>query len=852
MLDLVGRDADLARIDAFVRELGALLVTGEPGAGKTTLLDFAASRAHTLGHVVVRATGVELESDLPYSALHELLHPLRDSFAPVLEVALGIREGPAPVRPEVADAVVELLRSGPPVLMIADDLSWIDRASASVLGMVAARLGGVRAGLLGAVRIGLGSFLGYAAIPVHELKPLDAWSAARLLGQRFPDLSADARELVLSRARGNPLALLELPAGPTRRLRELFVPHVRSLTPAARRLLLLAALDATGDRRVADSFDGSSSAELERAHLLHLEGATLVFRHPLIRSTTLEMATGAELREAHQRLAELFADRPDRCAWHLGEATVWPDESVAERLEESAASVMRRGDFVRAVAALTRAASLSPDSADRSRRLARAAYVGSHMTGGLRQARQVLADPHGSLQMAMTAAHVLLNGDGDVDTAHRLLAGAIADETLVKDADDATVEEALYTLMIVSYFGGRASLWEPLRAALGSDGPAIVRLSCDLLADPARTGVAALDRLSSAVAGLPAEADPTRIIRIALAAQIADRQRDCADALWRVARGNVLAAGLNARMLLSRQAFHEGRWDDARELADEAADRCREHGYTLLAWPGRHVQAQVAAVRGDDTTAMAIAGEMLQWAAPRGVRVVQTYAWQVRMMVALGRGDFEQAYLDGIRISPAGKLASHVPYALLVSLDLVEAAVRAGRSAEALDHVAAMRTVSRLSPRQALFVRAASALVTPDASAFDLFEQALAVPGAWPFDVARVHLLYGERLRRLRAVTAARTHLLAASSAFDRLGAEPWSQRAAAELRATSHSRHGGPSLTPQESEIARLAAAGLTNKQIGARLFLSPRTVQFHLHHVFAKLAISSRAALRDALDQP
>ena len=250
---------------------------------------------------------------------------------------------------------------------------------------------------------------------------------------------------------------------------------------------------------------------------------------------------------------------------------------------------------------------------------------------------------------------------------------------------------------------------------------------------------------------------------------------------------------------------------------------------------------------------MAIAAEMLQWAAPRGVRVVQTYAWQVRMMVALGRGDFEQAYLDGSHISPAGTLASHVPYALLVSLDLVEAAVRAGRPAEAAAHVAALREagVEHLSPRQSLLVHAAAALTAPDSSAPGLFERALSVPGTWPFDVARVHLLYGERLRRLRAVTAARTHLLAAASAFDELGAAPWSQRATAELRATSHERHGGPALTPQETEIARLAAAGLTNKQIGARLFLSARTVQFHLRHVFTKLGIHSRAAIRDALDQ-
>jgi len=864
--DLVGREGDLARIEVLVRDLGALLVTGEPGAGKTALLEAGAALARARGQVVVRATGVELEADLPYSALHQLLHPLRDDFAGLsgehreaLEVALGIGEGDTPVRTVVGDAVLALLRlagARRPLLMIVDDLSWIDRASAGVLGLVAPRLADDGVGFLGALRLGLGSFFGYADIPVLELGPLDDETARRLLRQRFPELAADARDQVLARARGNPLALLELPSGPTRRLRELFVPHVRALPEPARLLLVLAALDATGDPRIV-----AARAELEtlrEARLLQADTATgaLTFRHPLIRSTVLDLATGDELHRAHRRLAVLFADRPDRRAWHLGQATVWPDESVAVLLERSADSVLRRGDYVRAVTALTRAAELSPDPGDRSRRLARAAYVGSHITGGLRQARQVVAGPRGSLQMAVTASHLLLNGDGDIDMAHRLLAGAVGDEALMKDADEGTVEESLYTLTMICFFGGRASLWEPLDAALGADGPEVVRLSRDILGDPARTGAAALDRLDAALSSLADETDPARIIRVGLTAQITDRQDACEEALRRVARGGVLAAGLNAQMLLSRHAFSTGRWDEARALADDAVDRCREHGYVLLAMPGRHVQAQVAAVRGDDAEAVAIAGELLQWATPRGVRVVQTYAWQVRMMVALGGGDFEQAYLYGSRISPAGTLTSHVPYAVLAQLDLVEAAVRAGYHAEAAAHVAAIRAAGteRLSPRLALLAHAAAALTAPDDEAPALFERALAVPGAarWPFDVARVHLLHGERLRRMRAVTAARTHLVEASAAFLRLGATPWTQRAAAELRATSHERHGGPALTPQEHEIARLAAAGLTNKQIGARLFLSPRTVQFHLRHVFAKLAIRSRAALRDALDQP
>ncbi|MCY1139126.1 LuxR family transcriptional regulator [Actinoplanes sp. Pm04-4] len=838
--------------EAFVDDLGALLVTGEPGVGKTTLLDAAAARARQRGRLVLRATGVELEADLPFSALHQLLLPLRAGWDDVLEVALGGAEGDMPERAVVAEAVLALLRRAErPVLLVVDDLSWIDRASAAVLEVVAREVA-----FLGAARLGLGSFFRYGDMPVREIRPLTGEAADRLLRQRFPALPAAERERVLAEAQGNPLALLELPTGPSRRLRELFAPHVRALTEPARWLLLLAALDTTGDRRLVT--DAGALGDLERARLLHLDDATgrLVFRHPLIRSTAIDLSTGAERRRAHQRLAELFADQPDRSARHLGEATVWPDESVAARLERSARSVLDRGDTVGAVAALTRAAELTPGPADRSRRRAAAAYVGAHSIGRLPPARQALPVPRGSLQIAVTAAHVLLNGEGDIDTAHRLLAGALADDRTMKDAGRAAVEEALYTLVSVCFFGGRPALWQPLRAALDDDSSEIVRLSHDVLADPARLTPGVLDRLDAALAGLPRETDPAWIIRLGLVAQVTDRQDACHDALERVAQGDGLAVGLNAQMLLARHAYARGRWDEAQRLADDAAARCREHGYVLLALPGRHVQAQVAAARGDDRTALAIAAELLHWATPRGVGLVRTYAWQVRTVVALGRGDFEQAYLHASRISPAGTLASHVPWAVQTQLDLVEAAARAGRTEEAAAHVAAVGTAGtrHVSPRLALLADAAAAVTAPDDRATVLFERALAAPGAdrWPFDLARVRLLHGERLRRMRAVTAARAELLQAAETFERLGAEPWSQRAAAELRATAPERPGGSALTPQEGEIARLAAAGLSNKQIGARLFLSPRTVQFHLHHVFAKLGIRSRAALRDALDRP
>jgi DNA-binding CsgD family transcriptional regulator len=229
-------------------------------------------------------------------------------------------------------------------------------------------------------------------------------------------------------------------------------------------------------------------------------------------------------------------------------------------------------------------------------------------------------------------------------------------------------------------------------------------------------------------------------------------------------------------------------------------------------------------------------------------------------VAALGRGDYEQAYQQATAFTRPGELAAHAPHALVVAMDLVEAAVHTRRNTEATGYVAALHQagVAALSPRLALLVSGASALAAPGDAAPGLFEEALAVPGAdrWSFDLARIRLAYGQRLRRTGASTGARVHLAAAAQTFDRLGARPWSARAGAELRATgqTRSRPGRPGpagLTPQESEIAQLAAAGLSNKEIGARLYLSHRTVGSHLHHLFPKLGVTSRAALRDALSR-
>jgi DNA-binding CsgD family transcriptional regulator len=302
-----------------------------------------------------------------------------------------------------------------------------------------------------------------------------------------------------------------------------------------------------------------------------------------------------------------------------------------------------------------------------------------------------------------------------------------------------------------------------------------------------------------------------------------------------------------------------GRWDEAEQLADEAGQVCVAHGYQNLTWPCRFLQVVLAAAKGDEERIQVLADELVQWAGPRGIRAAQWPVSQARVLAALGRGDFEDAYQHACRISPPGTLPSRVPIALLVLMDLVEAAVRTGRDAEAAAHVAAMQeaNLAGLSTRLALVVGASAAMAAPDDTALELFHLALALPEIerWQFDLARVRLACGERLRRRRAMAAARVQLNAALEIFERLRARPWVERASAELRATGQTKpRAGDSvldrLTPQEFEIVSLAASGLTNKQIAERLFLSPRTVGGHLHRAFPKLGVATRAALRDALD--
>ncbi|MED7824944.1 helix-turn-helix transcriptional regulator [Streptomyces chiangmaiensis] len=891
---LVGRDRELGVLRGFVDAVatggGSLLVVGEAGVGKTSLLDAAAAHAAELGTRVLRASGVEFEAEVSFAGLHQLVAPLAAELARVssdarraIGVAVGLAEGPAPDQLALTNSLLALLAEAAdrePVLVVVDDLQWLDRASATLFGILARRLGSSRVGLLGVVRTGEGSVFEEAGLADIPIGPLDDDDAAVLLTDAFPEMPPRAARQVITEAQGNPLALIELPArlgssaepslGRTsvgRRLRLTFARRIEGLPANTRAQLLLAALDGTGVL-----FPGVSAGELEpaeRARLIRIHPVTrgIEFRHPLTRSAVVELSTESERRGAHRRLAGRHPEGSEQRAWHLAEAASAPDEQIAQLLEEAALRTKGRGDPVGAIGLLLRAAELSPKADDHQRRAMFAAYLGADVTGDLTDAR-VLVTEHigqGHAVATVAAAAYLVNSGGDIDTAHRLLLGAVRNARRPVGVWDAPLTEMVYVLQANCSFGCRADLAEDYWAVLDGLGvgpPEILDLLGNTYLAPTRRAGPSLPLLDEAIAGIGDQADHAHAVRLGTAALYVDRIAGCRDALWRVVEhgrsGGAVAAAIKAYALLGFDGVLSGDWDGVLQLAEEGLAVTTRHHYRLLGGFLQYDQAMVAAARGDRTAVRRLADDLVSWAAPNRNGFVLQLAAHAKAVDAMSHGEFETAYRHAAEICSQETLPAHKPAALWVLLDLVEAAVRAGLKKEASAHVADIHRsgVADFSSRLAMIAAGATGMTAPAASFRAAFDTALATPGAdrWPFTQARIQLAYAERLRRAQCASQARHHLTDALGTFERLGAAPWAARARAELRASgtpaAHSAPGTTAqLTPQEREIATLAAAGLTNKQIGERLYLSPRTVSTHLYHLFPKLGISSRAALRDAL---
>jgi DNA-binding NarL/FixJ family response regulator len=901
--DLVGREVELARIARFmasVRQSGDVrIVRGGTGVGKSALLAAAADIAEADGFQVMRASGSQFEAEVSYSLLNQLLLPLYPeiqrlppALRDALSVALGFGPGPAPGALLVGNAALLLLTTiarRTPVLLIVDDMQWIDRSSAVVLGFVARRLKGSSLGLILASRTGTESFLDRRGLTEAIVPPLAPDAAARLVQERFPTMPPHARRRLIDLAHGNPLALVELPATMadlpehsaeqsglvplSDRLQAAFARRVAGLPDATRLLLLLATFEGSGDVRVLRGLtDLTDLAPAERDELVRVDDVTgqIALRHPLLQSAIVAMSTHEERRNAHLAIAAGLVGDPERRAWHLAAAATGPDEPVAAQLEEAADRVMQRGDALAAVTTLVRSAELSTTVEHRARRLAKAAYIGAE-AGGTTTAPTLLADAGvigpdsaGSLHAASATALLMINGDGDVHTAHRLLAGAIETGDHGWRSDDPALDEALHTLLLLSWYAGDADHWAVFHRVLARVSPrpsGLLSVLSRTFADPVRTGAAALPELDALLSTLAEEQDLTRVMRIGTASAYVDRLGDNREYSWRLVRqgreGGAPRRQLSALMHLCLDDYLTGRWDETDELAREALQVCAVSGLPFLTWYFLYNRAIIAAGRGRSDEAFELADEITHWALPRGVAGAAAIAHHPRTLAAAADGDFEAAYQHATAISPAGTLAPYVPICTWVMFDLVEAALRTGRTTAARAHAEAMRTarVAALSSRMRLLQHGVDALVLDGEEAESRLEQTLRDPAAerWLFEASRIRLAFGEKLRRRKNVTAARAHLTAARDGFAAMGAAPWLARTLTELRATGYrpviAERPAVTLTAQELEIASLAAGGLTNKQIADRLRLSHRTVGAHLYRIFPKLGVSARAGLRDAL---
>jgi DNA-binding CsgD family transcriptional regulator len=907
---LLGRRAECEVINRLLSGVraergGVLVVHGEAGVGKTALLQYAI--VATASDPIAETAGVEAEMELPFAAVHQLcstfltlIERLPEPQHDALSVAFGLSPGRPPSRFLVGLAVLGLLAEAAeeqPLMCVVDDAQWLDSASGGILGFVARRLHTERIALLFATRE-LGETL--AGLPAMRVEPLDRRDARELLDSVLPGpLDERVAERIVVETRGNPLALLELPrdltptqlaggfsmpqAAPVSEgVQESFLRRVARLPLAARRLLLVAAADPVGDPalvwRAAEHLGVPASAvqTLESAGLVALF-PRVAFRHPLVRSAVYGSAELGERRAIHQALADATdpARDPDRRAWHRAHAASAPDEDVAGELEQSAARAQARGGLAAAAAFLERAVALTPEPSRRAQR-ALAATRAKVRAGALDDAL-ALVDIAGSGTAVddRTRAEVhLLRAQIEFTSRH----GSEAPELLLDAASQLvsldvalarqTYLDALCAAMFAGHLAGPgADARRVASAALAAPQPSSPPRVPDLLLDGLATlyahgYCAAVPILRRALRAFPQDTSPAEQLRWLWPAAIsAVLLWD--DAGWEmVAQRHVILARETGALAelplgLSQRAYAHmfaGELAPAASLIEEIAAAMQATGSDLAPYAA----VGLAALEGRDGVAVARIEAGRADAARRGEGIgISVLDW-AEAVLCNGLGRYEQACVAAQRI------AQHPPDLDSTNwwmAELIEAAVRAGRPELAVDAHLRLREMTQASGGEwALGLEARSrALLSTGQCAESLYREALARLASTRIrtDLARTHLLYGEWLRRERRRSDARPQLRMAYELFQGFGMQAFLERARRELEAAGEHarRHNATSeneLTPQETQIARLAVEGHANREIAARLFISASTVEYHLRKVFRKLGVTSRTQLPHRLGNP
>lgn len=901
---LVGREREREALEAFLlrglRAGGACILHGEAGVGKTRLLHACEERARQLEAHVLHASGVQYEADFPFAALHQILRPLfarlselRDASAAALRTALGVSTSSQPVQPmavyEAALSLLEIAAQETPLLLLIDDIHWVDPASAAALTFITHRVDGHRIAIISVLRDGEPSHFDAAGIPSYAIAPLSRAAADELLSARQPDMPAMVRAHLVRLSAGFPLALVEWSADVELALDKDDLPLPRSLEIAfgarisrlpddGRAALLILAIDGRSDLSAltAAGLSLPSLADAERAHAVTVdeERGSVSFRHPLFRSALINASTHEERRAVHLRLAASPSTDPDRRTWHLAASATGTDDAVAGMLRQLAHRSFARGDIVGATTALIRAASLSNQPKDRARLLAEAAFIGADMTGEFNRAARLLADARaelgtgpGSLYAVVAQAQLDVNADGDHRAALESIAQAVHNGTHGWRADDDELISTFHTWLLLCSYAGDSQHWETYFddiRRLTPAPPELLLAESWAVGDTARNGSRAKETVLRLAKTQLDESDPEVHTAMIFSAMYLDLVDSWSPSAWRFVRegreGGPPRPYARCLAYLAVNDFTRGRWEQGLALSEEGAEVCRQHNFGNGAWYFAYTNALLAAGRGDVEVARERSAFVDSESTRRGSWGAQRFSVLPRVLAAIAESDWEDAYRLARRLSAPGTLPRHSAPAMWVAFDLVEAAVRTGRTGEARAHAHAMERagIEQVSTRIALLTRGAAAVTSDHDGWTEAFEEALATPEAktWPFDLARIELAFGERLRRAGETSRARKHLHNALDIFENLGALPWVTRAATDLRAAGDARpspavfgYTVAHLTAQETAIAELAASGLTNKEIGSRLFLSPRTVSGHLYSIFPKLGIRSRAGLRDAL---
>lgn len=909
-MDLVGRRAEREAVERLLAEArdgrsGALAVLGEAGVGKTALLEHARSVATRSGFRVESSVGLAAETQFAFGAIHQLSKPLlgRVDALPepqqtALRVAFGQQAGAAPERFLIGLAVLNLLAEAAeerPLLCVVDDAQWLDEASAQVLAFVARRLEAEQVVLLLSLRDPTddGDLRSFAGLPELRLNGLDEGDARALLAAAVPTPLDDAvRDRILAEARGNPLALLELPrsAPPTRlaggfetpdalsvprRIEDSFRQRSRNLPNETQLLLLLAAAEPTGDAallwRAAEvlGIDPESVTPAETAGLLEID-IRVRFRHPLVRSAVYQHCTEPDRRRVHGALAAVTDPHsdPDRRAWHRSRAVLGTDEEIAGELERSAGRARARGGVAAAATFLQQAAQLTPDAGLRARRALGAAYA-KHEAGASEAASELLAvaeagplDALEGARLELLRAQIAFHLTRDRDVPGMLLDAA---ETFAP-LDAALARETYLDAFDAALVNGGREAERVSRAAQAAPAAGVPPRPADLLLDGfVKTFTAGY------AAGVPA-------LRVAVEAfgdesETGDASGSRGDRwLWLASRTAVgilddelvyLLASRHVRLARETGALATlpaalsflvsvltltGELDRAGELAAESIAISEAIG----AAPLRHGPVMLAAWRGDDAGAAHLTDITRRDSAnPQGGGeiAVAEYAMSV---LHNGLGNYALAQAAAERAQQTDELGTRNVYLP----ELIEAAVRAGHpdvAASALEQLGPRALACNTAWALGLAARS-RALTAAGPSAEEHYREAIERLGQSRIsgEAARSHLVYGEWLRREGRRQDAREQLRTAHQMLSEMGVKAFAARAARELRATGeHPRKrtakSTDDLTAQELHIARLVATGATSREVAAQLFLSPRTIEAHLRNIFPKLGITSRRQLRD-----